>query len=153
MCLRFPINSSYNEQCAAVGREDGLIDVVVLDFSTEGWREFGDEEWVPWRNPRWFEVWLQGMLWGAWGVFPLGSSIGKQSDIYSASEVGLRLLMALNTKLICWEHKRARDFIALKCWKRKEKVLSKEQLTDFQTVIIEVLKYCFQMKVHQSQNF
>lgn len=30
--------------------------------------------------------------------------------------------MALNTKLICWEHKRASDFIALKLLEKKKSV-------------------------------
>lgn len=38
------MNRISNGQSAEIGREDGLIDVVILDFSTEGWIELEDEE-------------------------------------------------------------------------------------------------------------
>lgn len=61
MCLMSPVNSTSNGQCAEMGSEDRLFDVIGLDFSTEGLREFGDEERGPWKNHHWFESRVQRM--------------------------------------------------------------------------------------------
>lgn len=77
MCLMSPVNNTYNGQYGEMGRENGLIKVMGLDFGTEGWAELGNEERGPWKSHHWLKNWVQGILWEGLMVVLSDSSMWK----------------------------------------------------------------------------